>query len=88
MSSLRASLPERDGEEKKLDASRMKRHPKHCKPTTQFARGALEAEQAINCSFRTLRPCPQASELLLPDRFGNPEMPRMLLILAGPSSIA
>jgi len=79
VNSLRASLSERHGEEKKLDTSRMKRSPKHCKPTTQLARGAPEAEQAIKFSFGTLRPGPQASELLLPDRFDHSEMSPLIL---------
>jgi hypothetical protein len=54
VNSLRASLCEHHGEEKKVDASPMKRRPKHCKPTTQFARGLPEAEQAMKLSFGTL----------------------------------
>jgi len=84
VSSFRASLPERHREEKDLQASWMKRRPKRCKPTTQVTRPMPEDERAIELPSRSLATGPQASELLLLDRFDHPETVPTLLISAWP----
>jgi hypothetical protein len=65
--SLGASLPERCTNEKRLDASAMKRRQKREETGGQIARALPEAMPALLLSSKTLRPRPEASELLLPD---------------------
>jgi hypothetical protein len=65
--SLRASLPERCTNEKRFDASAMKRCQKRQETGGQIARALTEAMPALLLSSKTLRPRSEASELLLSD---------------------